>query len=135
MASNSLKRKIGIDGTYLDDTSVFPVVPWKVVVRFVSSEDLERIVALIYNERLATEANRSISTTASDRNVFSLAVTANNSPVELVKFSAESEWLRVRVYDLEAEKAVLTEKISIMVTEAAVKSTGFTGLKAEKAES
>lgn len=138
VASTDLKRRRGVDGTYLNETFVVPGVPvvtWKIGVSFFSTEDCERTVAVFDNERRATEENWRISKTASDGDVLNFSITENNRSVEIVELTAESESLRVRVFDLEPEKEVYTEKISRMVAEAEVNSTVVTRLKAEKAAS
>lgn len=64
-----------------------------------------------------------------------LAATAVNFPVKIFEFSADSERLCIRVSDLDAEKALGTERISKLVAASEVKSTVVTELNADKVAS
>lgn len=76
--STGLKRRRGIEGTYLEETfvvSIILVVPWKLGTGFVSPEYYDRTLAVLDNERRATEENWRISTALCDIDVLNLSAT------------------------------------------------------------
>lgn len=110
-----MKRRCGLDGTYLDgfqEITGVPVVTWKMIVKLDSVSSCKRPVDLFMSFKWESRQDSTITS----------RLVVVKSPlviikVEISKLTIEADHLKQMVIDLESEKEILFTEKSILESE------------------